>query len=132
MPLLDTDPGKARAQHYDLVCNGWELGSGSIRIHNREVQEKMLSLFKIEADEARHRFGHMLDAFEYGAPPHGGFGHGLDRVVALLAGERDIREVITFPKTKSASDPMTGAPSPADPDLLKLLNIRVVYPEKKD
>jgi aspartyl-tRNA synthetase len=132
IPLLDSDPGKTRAQHYDLVCNGWELGSGSIRIHSREVQEKMLSLFKIGPDEARHRFGHMLDAFEFGAPPHGGFGHGLDRVVALLAGERDIREVIAFPKTKSASDPMTGAPSPADPDLLELLHIKVVYPEKKD
>ncbi len=126
IPLLDSDPGKARAQHYDLVCNGWELGSGSIRIHSREVQEKMLSLFKIGPDEARHRFGHMLDAFEFGAPPHGGFGHGLDRVVALLAGERDIREVIAFPKTKTASEPMTGSPSPADPDLLELLRIKVV------
>ena len=124
-PLIETDPGAARAQHYDLVCNGQELGSGSIRIHQREVQEKMFSFFKIAPEDARRRFGHMLEAFEYGAPPHGGFGHGLDRVVALLAGERDIREVIAFPKTKSAADLMTGAPLPADDQQLQVLHLRV-------
>ncbi len=124
--LLDSDPGRARAQHYDLACNGQELGSGSIRIHSRDLQEKIFSFFKISPEDARARFGHMLEAFEYGAPPHGGFGHGLDRVVALLAGERDIREVIAFPKTKSAADLMTGAPLPAGEDQLKLLHIAVV------
>ena len=123
--LLETDPGAALAQHYDLVCNGQELGSGSIRIHSRDVQEKIFSFLRLPADEIQARFGFFLDAFEYGAPPMGGFGHGLDRVVALMAGERDIREVIAFPKTKSASDLMTGAPSPADPDHLDLLRIGV-------
>jgi aspartyl-tRNA synthetase len=123
---LESDPGSVLAQHYDLVCNGWELGSGSIRIHSREVQEKMFSLFKITPEQAKERFGHMLEAFEYGAPPHGGFGHGLDRVIALLAGERDIREVIAFPKTKSAADLMTGAPSQAEPEQLATLHLRLV------
>jgi aspartyl-tRNA synthetase len=126
IPLLDSRPGDALAQHYDLVCNGQELGSGSIRIHSRELQQKMLGLFEISEAQARERFGHMLDAFEYGAPPHGGFGHGLDRVVALLAGERDIREVIAFPKTKSAADLMTGAPLPADPAQLALLHVAIL------
>jgi aspartyl-tRNA synthetase len=123
--LLDSDPGAARAQHYDLVCNGSELGSGSIRIHDRGVQQKLFSFFKLPADEIQARFGFFLEAFEYGAPPMGGFGHGLDRVVALMAGERDIREVIAFPKTKSATDLMTGAPSPADPSHLELLRLKL-------
>jgi len=122
--LLETDPGAARAQHYDLVCNGVEFGSGSIRIHDRAVQEKIFSFFRLSPEQIEERFGHLLSAFEYGAPPMGGFGHGLDRVVAMLAGERDIREVITFPKTKSASDPMTGAPLPASEDQLKLLHLQ--------
>lgn len=125
IPLLETDPGAARAQHYDLVCNGQELGSGSIRIHSRELQRKLFSFFRLREDEIQARFGFFLEAFDYGAPPMGGFGHGLDRVVALMAGERDIREVIAFPKTKSASDPMTGAPLPADPAQLRLLRINV-------
>ena len=125
LPLLETDPGKARAQHYDLVCNGWELGSGSIRINRRDLQEKMIEFLRITPEQAEKRYGYLLEAFEYGAPPMGGFGHGLDRVVALLAGERDIREVIAFPKTKSASDPMTGSPRPAEPDQLELLRIKV-------
>jgi aspartyl-tRNA synthetase len=128
---LDSEPGSVLAQHYDLVCNGWELGSGSIRIHSREVQEKMFALFRITPEQARERFGHMLEAFEYGAPPHGGFGHGLDRVVALLAGERDIREVIAFPKTKSATDLMTGSPAPADEEQLATLQLRLATEEKE-
>jgi aspartyl-tRNA synthetase len=90
------------------------------------VQEKIFSFFRLSPEDIQERFGHLLDAFEYGAPPMGGFGHGLDRIVALLAGERDIREVITFPKTKSASDPMTGAPLPASADHLRLLHLEHV------
>ncbi len=112
--ILETDPGAARSNAYDITCNGWEIGSGSIRIHQRGVQERILKLLGITEAEAREKFGHMLDAFEYGAPPHGGFAPGIDRTVALFAQETDIREVIAFPKTKSATDLMTGAPSPVD------------------
>jgi len=124
--LLDTDPGKARSNAYDIACNGWEIGSGSIRIHRREEQERIFRLLGIDMEEARARFGHMLEAFEYGAPPHGGFAPGIDRTVAIFAQETDIRDVIAFPKTKSASDPMTGAPSPASAEALATLHIKVV------
>ncbi|HEX5940575.1 MAG TPA: amino acid--tRNA ligase-related protein, partial [Dehalococcoidia bacterium] len=124
--ILESDPGKVRARHYDLVCNGWELGSGSIRIHRPDVQSRVFKLLGISEEDAKARFGHLLDAFSYGAPPHGGFGHGLDRIVAILAGEPDIREVMAFPKTKSAADPMTGAPSEVRPEQLEELGIRVV------
>jgi aspartyl-tRNA synthetase len=123
IPLMDTDPGRVRARAYDLTCNGWELGGGSIRIHRRELQEKMFSVLGLSPEEARRRFGHMLEAFEYGAPPHGGIAMGLDRTVALLVGVDDIREVIAFPKTKSAVEPMTGAPSPVSPEQLRELHI---------
>jgi aspartyl-tRNA synthetase len=123
--LLDTDPGRVRSKAYDLVCNGWELGSGSIRIHDRGVQSRIFSLLDIAPDEQQERFGHMLDAFEYGAPPHGGVAPGIDRTVALLAGVGDIREVIAFPKTKTAADPMTGAPSTVDARQLRDLHISV-------
>jgi aspartyl-tRNA synthetase len=123
--LLDTDPGKVRSKAYDLVCNGWELASGSIRIHQRDVQEKIFRLLSIADDEAMERFGHMLTAFEYGAPPHGGIAPGIDRTVALLANQTDIRELIAFPKTKAAADPMTGAPSSVDARQLKDLHIRL-------
>ncbi len=129
IPLMDTDPGRVRARAYDLTCNGWELGGGSIRIHRRELQEKMFSVLGLSPDEARRRFGHMLEAFEYGAPPHGGIAMGLDRTVALLVGVDDIREVIAFPKTKSAVEPMTGAPSPVSPEQLKELHIAVTEVE---
>jgi aspartyl-tRNA synthetase len=125
LPLLDTDPGKARSNAYDLACNGQEIGSGSIRIHNRSEQEQILKLLRISDAAARERFGHMLEAFEYGAPPHGGIAPGIDRTAALFVQESDIREVIAFPKTKSASDPMTGAPLPADPEHLNLLRINL-------
>ena len=111
VPLLESDPGKARSHAYDLVCNGQEIASGSIRIHSRETQLAVLRTLGIQFEEAYEKFGHMLDAFTFGAPPHGGIAPGIDRTVALFAGERDIREVIAFPKTKSASDPMTGAPA---------------------
>jgi aspartyl-tRNA synthetase len=109
---MATDPFSVRSQAYDLVLNGWELGSGSIRIHRADIQEQVFSALGISADEARARFGFLLDAFGYGAPPHGGFAIGLDRLVAIFAGEESIREVIAFPKTQSGADPMTGAPKP--------------------
>ena len=121
--LLDSDPGAVRSNAYDIVCNGWEIGSGSIRIHVREDQERIFELLKISEDDQRERFGHMLDAFSFGAPPHGGFAPGIDRTVALFAQESDIREVIAFPKTKSASDLMTGAPTSVDAAALDTLGL---------
>ena len=126
--LLDSDPGKARSNAYDLACNGQEIGSGSIRIHRREEQERIFRLLGISDEQAQERFGHMLEAFEYGAPPHGGIAPGIDRTVALFAGETDIRETIAFPKTKSASDPMTGAPSAVDQAALDTLGLRLAPP----
>jgi len=109
--LLDTEPMKVRASSYDLVLNGYELSSGSIRIHQRELQNKIFQLLGLPQDLIDARFGHMLEAFEYGAPPHGGMAPGIDRIVMLLAGEPNIREVIAFPKTGDARDPLMGAPS---------------------
>ncbi|MDQ4097652.1 MAG: aspartate--tRNA ligase, partial [Actinomycetota bacterium] len=113
---------------YDLVLNGWELGSGSVRIHRRDVQERVLGLLGIDSDEAQDRFGFLLDAFRYGAPPHAGFAFGIDRLVAILAGEENIREVIAFPKTRGGLDPLTGAPTPVDPAQLTELGIRLLPP----
>jgi aspartyl-tRNA synthetase len=129
LPLMESDPGAVRSHAYDCVCNGWELFSGSVRIHQREVQEAVFKCLGIEAEEAQRRFGHMLEAFEYGAPPHAGIGAGIDRLMAVLLREPDIREVIAFPKTKSASDPMTGAPSRVSPQQLAELKITVPEPE---
>ncbi|MGE3857077.1 MAG: aspartate--tRNA ligase [Dehalococcoidia bacterium] len=123
LPLLETDPGAMRSHAYDIVCNGQEIASGSIRIHSRDTQMAVFRTLGIGMEEARVKFGHMLDAFTYGAPPHGGIAPGIDRTVALFAGERDIREVIAFPKTKSASDPMTGAPAPVAPQQLSDVHI---------
>jgi len=126
LPLLETDPGAARGQQYDLVCNGEEIAGGSIRIHRRDVQEKIFELIGLDAEVAQERFGHMLEAFEYGTPPHGGIAPGIDRLVMLLAGEPNIREVIAFPKTQQAADLMAGAPSPAEDKQLDELHIKVV------
>jgi aspartyl-tRNA synthetase len=124
--LLESDPGKVLAQAYDVILNGWELGGGSIRIHDRETQAKIFRLLGMSDDEARDRFGFFLEALEYGTPPHGGLALGLDRLCALLAGESSIREVIAFPKTTAAVDLMADAPSPVDPRQLRELKIRVV------
>nr|MBN1229504.1 aspartate--tRNA ligase [Anaerolineae bacterium] len=123
--LLDTDPSSAQCQQYDLVCNGFEVAGGSIRIHERAIQEKIFELIGLDIDDARVRFGHMLEAFEYGAPPHGGIAPGVDRLVMLLAGESNIREVIAFPKSQRAADLMAGAPSEVDPAQLSELHIRI-------
>ena len=130
IPLMDSDPARVRSHAYDLVCNGWELFSGSIRIHRREVQEKAFGMLGIGPEEARRRFGHMLEAFEYGAPPHAGIGAGIDRLMAVLTGQPDIREVIAFPKTKSATDPLTGAPGEVSEEQLRELHIAVTEKEE--
>jgi aspartyl-tRNA synthetase len=123
---FETDPGSILSDAYDMVCNGYEMASGSIRIHRRDIQSKVFSLLGIGEEEAQRKFGHMLEAFEYGAPPHGGMAPGIDRLVMLLADEPNIREVIAFPKNQAARDVMADAPSPADPNQLKELHIKVV------
>ncbi len=128
IPLLDIDPAKARGQQYDLVLNNYEIGGGSIRIHDRGLQEKVFKLIGLDPDVARERFGHMLEAFEYGTPPHGGIAPGIDRICMILAGEPNIREVIAFPKNQAARDVMADAPSPVEEKQLEELHIRVVYP----
>jgi aspartyl-tRNA synthetase len=124
--FLDTDPGKARGQQYDMILNNYEVGGGSIRIHDRGLQEKVFQLIGLDPQVARERFGHMLEAFEYGTPPHGGIAPGIDRICMLLAGEPNIREVMAFPKNQAARDVMAGAPSPVDGDQLKDLHIQVI------
>jgi aspartyl-tRNA synthetase len=132
MPQLDdldkfsTDPGAILSDAYDMVCNGYEMASGSIRIHRRDIQHQVFELLGVSEDDIQRKFGHMLEAFEYGAPPHGGLAPGVDRLVMLLADEPNIREVIAFPKNQAAMDVMAGAPSPADARQLAELHIRVV------
>jgi aspartyl-tRNA synthetase len=125
VPLLDTDPGAVRADCYDIVCNGVELGSGSIRIHQRDIQELVFKHLGYTEADANLRFGHLLEAFEYGAPPHGGIAPGVDRLVMMLAGEESIREVIAFPKTQTALDPLTGAPAPVSAQQLTDLHLSI-------
>jgi aspartyl-tRNA synthetase len=126
---LESDPLSVRAQSYDLVLNGWELGSGSIRIHRADIQERVFRMMGISQEEAERKFGFLLTAFKYGAPPHGGFAFGIDRLAALLAGEENIREIIAFPKTQSGIDPLTGAPTPADPADLRELGLQALPPK---
>jgi aspartyl-tRNA synthetase len=125
IPLLDHDPAAVLSEQYDLVCNGYEVGGGSIRIHERELQQKIMALIGLSPDEAREQFGHLLDAFEYGTPPHGGIAPGIDRLVMLMAGEPNIREVIAFPKSQNAADLMADAPSEVSDKQLADLHIRL-------
>ncbi|MTI82940.1 MAG: aspartate--tRNA ligase [Firmicutes bacterium] len=131
IPLLDSDPSKARAKAYDMVLNGVEVGGGSIRIHRGDVQEKMFSVIGLDKEQAREKFGFMLDAFEYGAPPHGGIAFGLDRLLMLLAKRKTIRDVIPFPKTQSATDLMVSAPDSVEPEQLRELHIKTIVKSKK-
>ncbi len=117
-----------RSQAYDLVLNGWELGSGSVRIHRRDIQQQIFDLLGIDEDESQKKFGFLMDAFRYGAPPHAGFAFGIDRLVALLVGEENIREVIAFPKSQSGADPLTEAPTPIDATQLDELGLRLLPP----
>ncbi|NLW06775.1 MAG: aspartate--tRNA ligase, partial [Clostridia bacterium] len=123
-PLLDSEPGKVRAMAYDMVLNGVEIGGGSIRIHRRDIQEKMFALLGFSPEEARKKFGFLLEAFEYGTPPHGGIAFGLDRIVMLMARRDTIRDCIAFPKTQSGTCLMTSAPSTVAPEQLQELHLR--------
>ena len=130
IPLLDTDPGAVRAKAYDIVLNGVELGGGSVRIHSGELQSKMFSVLGIDEESAENKFGFLLEAFKYGVPPHAGLAYGLDRLVCLLLGLEDIRDVIAFPKVQNASELMSKCPAPADPASLEELSIAVTRQEE--
>ena len=132
LPLLDTDPSKVRAKAYDMVLNGFELGGGSIRIHRRDIQQKIFSLLGFSDEDAQERFGFLLDAFKYGVPPHGGLAFGFDRIIMLMTGSSSIRDVIAFPKVKDASCPLTDAPGMVDDKQLDELGIAIVKTEENE
>ena len=129
---LDTDPLNIRAKQYDIICNGYEIGGGSVRINVAEIQQKVFSLMKLDDEQIKEQFGHMLEAFEYGAPPHGGIALGIDRLVMLFADADNIREVIAFPKTQAAIDLLMNAPSPVDEKQLQELHLKIITDEKRD
>lgn len=131
-PMIDTDPGAVRAKAYDIVLNGTELGGGSVRIHQADIQEKMLEVLGFTAEQAQEQFGFLLKAFQYGVPPHAGLAYGLDRVAMLMVGADSIRDVIAFPKVKDASCLMTEAPTPVDHKQLEELSIEIVKPEGQE
>jgi aspartyl-tRNA synthetase len=126
MHLLNTDPGKVRANAYDMVINGVEVGGGSIRIHNKEIQRKMFSLLGFSDEEAQKQFGFLMNAFEFGAPPHGGIAFGFDRLCSLFGGSESIRDYIAFPKNNAGRDVMIDSPSSISDEQLKELAIKVV------
>jgi aspartyl-tRNA synthetase len=121
----DLDPATAKARAYDIVLNGYELGSGSIRIHRPDIQSRVFEILGLSPEEAKEKFGHMLEAFRFGVPPHAGFAFGIDRVVMMLAGTENIRDVIAFPKTSSGQELLTGAPSVPSPEQLRQLGMRL-------
>ena len=123
---MESDPSKVIAQSYDLICNGIEMASGSIRVHERELQEKIFAVLGYSKEQVSERFAQILDAFEYGAPPHGGIAPGIDRLIMVLLGKESIRDVIAFPKTQSQMDPLFGSPSAIDESQLEELNIRLI------
>jgi aspartyl-tRNA synthetase len=123
LPHIEERPYDVRAHAYDIVCNGYELGSGSLRIYQRELQERVFQILGLRKETIESRFGHLLEAFEYGVPPHGGFAFGMDRVIMLLGGTDNIRDVIAFPKTQSMQDLLFDAPSPVDPEQLDELGL---------
>ncbi len=125
---LEADPGQWGSRAYDVIFDGWEIGGGSIRIHDLAVQHKVFEAIGIGPEEARSRFGFLLDALAYGAPPHGGIAFGIDRLVAILAGAASIRDVMAFPKAASGADPLTGAPAPVDDRQLRELGVKLAEP----
>src|SRR4029078_1954003 len=126
---FEGDPGAAKSQHYDLIWNGWELGSGSIRIHRSDMQQAVSRVMGVSDDEVASKYGFLLDALQMGAPPHGGFAMGLERFVALIAGEADIRQIVAFPKSSSGAYPLTGAPTPMPGEVLRELGIEALPTE---
>jgi aspartyl-tRNA synthetase len=126
--LMDSDPGSVRSRAYDLVCNGTEMGGGSVRIHNIELQRRVFRMLGIEEEEAHEKFDFLLNALRYGAPPHGGLALGLDRVVMIMTGAASLRDVIAFPKTQKGTCPLTSAPSVVDDRQLAELDLRVITP----